>query len=47
MSIGATILGVEGVETLSNLKLNGGTNDVTLTTYQIPVLGTTNWTVSS
>lgn len=47
MSIGATILGVEGVETLSNLKLNGSTNDVTLTTYQIPVLGTTNWTVSS
>ena len=47
MSIGATILSVEGVETLSNLKLNGSTNDVTLTTYQIPVLGTTNWTVSS
>lgn len=47
MSVGAIILGVEGVESLSNLKLNGSTNDVALTTYQIPVVGTTTWTVSS
>ena len=47
MSVGAIILGVEGVESLSNLKLNGSTNDIALTTYQIPVVGTTTWTVSS
>lgn len=47
MSVGAIILGVEGVESLSNLNLNGSTNDIALTTYQIPVVGTTTWTVSS
>lgn len=47
MTVGAIILDVEGVESISNLKVNNGTSDITLTTYQIPVLGTTNWTVSS
>lgn len=47
MNVGAIILGVEGVESISDLKVNNGTSDITLTTYQIPVLGTTNWAVSS
>lgn len=47
MTIGATILSVEGVEFVTNLTVNGGTSDINLGTYQIPVLGTTNWTVSS
>ena len=46
MNVGAVILNVEGVELITDLKLNEGTSDITLTTYQIPVLGTTNWTVS-
>ena len=47
MNVGAVILDVEGVESVSGLTLNDGTTDITLTTYQIPTLGTTNWTVSS
>ena len=47
MTLGAAILAVEGVESITNLKLNNSTSDITLTTYQIPVLGTTNWTVSA
>ena len=46
MNVGAIILGVEGVESISNLLVNNTTSDINLTTYQIPVLGTTNWTVS-
>jgi uncharacterized phage protein gp47/JayE len=45
MNVGAIILGVDGVESISNLKLNGGTTDITLSDEQIPVLGTGNWTV--
>ena len=45
MNIGAVILGVEGVESISNLTVNGGTSDITLSMEQIPVLGTTNWEV--
>lgn len=47
LNVGAAILGVEGVESVSDLKINDTTSDITLTTYQIPILGTTNWTVSS
>ena len=47
MNIGAVILGVEGVESISNLLVNNATSDINLSTYQIPVLGTTNWTVSN
>ena len=47
MNVGAVILGVEGVESISNLLVNNATSDINLSTYQIPVLGTTNWTVSS
>lgn len=43
MNIGAVILGVAGVDTISGLTINGGTSDITLSTEQIPVLGTTNW----
>lgn len=46
MNIGAIILGVTGVDSISNLVINGGTSDITLTDEQIPVLGTTDWTVS-
>lgn len=45
MSIGAIILGVTGVDSISNLLVNNGTSDISLTTEQIPTLGTTNWTV--
>lgn len=47
MNVGAVILGVEGVESISNLLINNSTSDINLSTYQIPVLGTTNWTVGS
>lgn len=46
MTIGAVILGVDGVESVSNLTVNNGTSDIILSDEQIPVLGTTNWTVS-
>jgi uncharacterized phage protein gp47/JayE len=46
LSIGATILNIEGVESVSNLKVNNGTADVTLGNEEIPVLSTTNWVVS-
>lgn len=46
MNVGAVILGVDGVESISNLTVNNGTSDITLANEQIPVLGVTNWTVS-
>lgn len=46
MNIGAIVLGVEGVESISNLKVNGGIADVTLGNEEIPVLGTVNWVVA-
>ncbi len=45
MNLGATILAVPGVESVSNLVVNGGTTDITLGNEDIPVIGTTNWTV--
>lgn len=45
MTLGAVILGTEGVESISNLLINGGTDDITLDTEEIPVLGTTDWAV--
>lgn len=47
LNIGATILNVEGVESITNLTVNGGTSDISLSDYQIPVLGATTWTVSA
>ena len=43
MNIGAVILGATGVDTLSDLTLNGGTADITIENEQIAVLGTTSW----
>ena len=43
MNIGAVILGVNGVDTISNLTINGRTSDISLGAEQIAVLGTTNW----
>lgn len=46
MSVGATILSVEGVDFINNLTINGGSADITLGNEEIPVLGTTDWTVN-
>ena len=43
MNIGAVILGATGVDTLSDITLNGGTADITIENEQIAVLGTTSW----
>jgi uncharacterized phage protein gp47/JayE len=45
MNVGSAILAAEGVDSVSNVTINGGTADITLSDEQIPVLGTTNWTV--
>ena len=45
MTIGAVILGAEGVDGITNLSLNGGTSDIILGSEEIPVVGTTTWTV--
>lgn len=46
MNIGATILGVDGIASVNNLLVNGGTADITLSDEEIPVLGTGTWTVT-
>lgn len=46
MMIGAVILAVDGVESISDLRVNNATVDITLGSEEIPVIGTTNWTVS-
>ena len=43
MNVGAVIIGVNGVESINNLKINGGTSDINLSVEQIAVLGTTTW----
>jgi uncharacterized phage protein gp47/JayE len=45
MSVGAAILKAEGVDFISNLRLNGSTNDITLGKEEILTLGSANWTV--
>lgn len=45
MTIGATILSAEGVESISNLTVNGGTTDIMLGDEEIAVLGVTDWAV--
>jgi uncharacterized phage protein gp47/JayE len=47
ISIGAAILDVPAVDQVRNLQVNGTTTDIVLTAEQIPILGTTNWTVVS
>lgn len=46
MNVGAIILGVDSVDSIAGLTINGGTADITLGEEQIPILGTTNWTVT-
>lgn len=43
MSVGATILAVDGVDSINDLTINGGSVDITLGDEEIPVLGTTDW----
>lgn len=38
LNVGAVILGVEGVETVTSMTLNGGTSDIVLEDEKIPVL---------
>lgn len=45
MQVGAAILDIEGVEFITDLTINGGTSDITLQDEQIPILGTTTWSV--
>lgn len=45
MTLGAEILKVECVEGIANLKVNGGTSDVSLGAEEIPIVGTLNWSV--
>lgn len=45
MQIGSAILDIEGVDFITNLKINGGTSDINLGVEQIPILGTTTWSV--
>lgn len=45
MNLGAIILAVNGVDSISNLTINGGTSDITLGVEEIPVLGTREWRV--
>ena len=47
MSVGAVILSAEGVDSISNLLVNGGTKDITLGAEEIPVKVSAGWTVTS
>ena len=39
MEVGAAILSVEGIESVSDLKINNGSIDIDLTSEEIPVIG--------
>ena len=45
MSLGAAILNVQSVDFVTDLKVNGGTEDIMLGEEEIPILGSVNWTV--
>lgn len=45
MNVGAAILNAEGVESVSNLKVNNAMVDINLGEEQIPVVGDVAWTV--
>jgi uncharacterized phage protein gp47/JayE len=45
MNVGAAILAVEGVDSIADFKINGGTADIALGEEEIPVLGKTDWVV--
>lgn len=46
MKLGSYIMNAEGVDFITNLLLNGGTDDLTLGEEEIATLGITTWTVS-
>lgn len=46
MNVGAVILGLDCVDSISDLKVNNGTSDIALGDEEIPVLGTTSWVVN-
>ena len=46
LNVGAVILGVDGIESISNLTINDSTHDITLLDEQIPTLGVATWVVS-
>lgn len=45
MTLGAIILDVKCVESINNLRINGGTSDIVLGDEEIPVLHSSNWAV--
>lgn len=45
MGVGAAILKAEGVDFISNLRINGSTADLTIGDEEIVTVGGTNWTV--
>ncbi len=45
MSVGAEILKLDFVDSISNLLINNGTSDIVLSDEEIPVAGTLNWVV--
>ena len=45
LGIGAAVLGTEGVDSVSNLLVNGGTQDIPLGENEVPELAATTWTV--
>lgn len=47
MALGAAILNSEAVNYITDLKINGGVDDISLGSEEIPELGTTDWTVVS
>ena len=46
LNIGAGILSVEGVDSITDLTVNGGVSDIKIGEEEVPVLGTVNWVVS-
>lgn len=46
MNVGMTILNVEGVESITDLKVNNATVDINLGVEEIPIMGAVNWVVS-
>ena len=47
MGVGSALLNAEGVDGVSDLRLNGGVTDVALADEEVPVIGTVNWTVNA
>ena len=45
MEVGATLINSDGVDYVSDLLINGGTDNIVLAEDEAPVLGTATWTV--